>query len=364
MKINRAEIENYRNIENIRIAFDGVNILYGENAQGKTNLLEALYLFTGAKSFRGASDGELVRFSADFARLKADFVNKNREQSAEIIIKGKRSASLNGIKKTSPSALGDEVKAVIFSPSHLYMVKEGPAGRRKFIDGALCQLKSNYRVVLREYNRCHLQRNVLLKDLQQNPQLYDLLYIWNRNLARAGAKIIYQREKYRNAILPFARDIYGGLSGGSETLGLRLTGAFDYREISVSDAERLLIQELENNQTADTAARATTVGPHRDDLEITINGKPARNFGSQGQQRSCVLALKLAEASLLKEMTGDEPVALLDDVMSELDEKRQDYILNHIKDGQVFITCCDKNTVLRLKKGKSIKIEGGKAVED
>ncbi len=364
MKINRAEIENYRNIEHICVDFNEINIIYGENAQGKTNLLEALYLFTGAKSFRGASDGELIRFSADFARMKADFVNKNREQSAEIIIKGKRSASLNGIKKTSPSALGDEIKAVIFSPSHLYMIKEGPAGRRKFTDGALCQLKSNYRGVLREYNRCLLQRNVLLKDLQQNTQLYDLLYIWNRNLARAGAKIIYQRERYINALLPFAKDIYAGLSGGSETLGLKIKGAFDYSGISAADAEGLLIKELEKNQAADMAARATTAGPHRDDLEITVNSKSARNFGSQGQQRSCVLALKLAEASLLKEMTGEEPIALLDDVMSELDEKRQDYILNHIKDGQVFITCCDKNTVLRLKKGKTVKIEGGKAVED
>ena len=185
------------------------------------------------------------------------------------------------------------------------MVKDGPIERRKFIDNSLCQLKSNYRSVLKEYNRCLAQRNMLLKDMKNNANLEDMLYIWDKNLAKSGAKIISGRN-------------------------------------------------------SDILNRITTSGPHRDDMEILINEKSARLYASQGQQRSCVLALKLAEASLLKEMTDDEPLALLDDVMSELDESRQDYILNHIKNWQVFITCCDANTVLRLKKGKTFHIENGR----
>lgn len=359
MKINSAQIENFRNIEKLSLDFDNVNIIYGENAQGKTNLIEAVYLFTGAKSFRGVKDKELVRFGCEFSRLKIDFENNERQQTAELLIKGRRQATLNGIKKKSASMLGDELKAVIFSPVHLSLVKDGPAERRRFVDSALCQLKSGYRNVLKEYNRCLVQRNMLLKDTAKNLSLADMLYIWDKNLAVSGAKIIFQRKKYIDALLPYAQDIFSGLSKGREQIDLRLKGTFEYENLSLEDIEKQLIFALERNRNNDLINRITTVGPHRDDLEILINGSSARSFGSQGQQRSCVLALKLAEASLLKEMTGEEPLALLDDVMSELDESRQDYILNHIKDWQVFITCCDANTILRLKKGKTFHMQSG-----
>lgn len=359
MKINSAQIENFRNIEKLSLDFDNVNIIYGENAQGKTNLIEAVYLFTGAKSFRGVKDKELVRFGCEFSRLKIDFENNERQQTAELLIKGRRQATLNGIKKKSASMLGDELKAVIFSPVHLSLVKDGPAERRRFVDSALCQLKSGYRNVLKEYNRCLVQRNMLLKDTAKNSSLADMLYIWDKNLAVSGAKIIFQRKKYIDALLPYAQDIFSGLSKGREQIDLRLKGTFEYENLSLEDIEKQLIFALERNRNNDLINRITTVGPHRDDLEILINGSSARSFGSQGQQRSCVLALKLAEASLLKEMTGEEPLALLDDVMSELDESRQDYILNHIKDWQVFITCCDANTILRLKKGKTFHMQSG-----
>jgi len=364
MKINHIKIENYRNISRLSLDFDFVNIIYGENAQGKTNLLEAIYLFTGVKSFRGVKDKDLVKFGEKFSKIKIDFDNKNRNQTAEISIKGKRNAVLNGVKKNSPSSLGEELKAVIFSPVHLSMVKDGPAERRKFIDGALCQLKSNYRSVLKEYSRCLAQRNMLLKDMAVNSSLEDMLYIWDKNFARSGAKIIYQREKYAEALLPYAKEIFSGLSGGKEEIDIVLNGSFAYKSLDTAEIEKKLMHTLQNCRTEDTINRITTAGPHRDDLEILINGKSARTFGSQGQQRSCVLALKLAEASLLREMTQDEPIALLDDVMSELDEKRQDYILNHIKDWQVFITCCDANTVLRLKNGKTFHIVNGGLAEN
>lgn len=359
MKINSIEIENFRNIENLKLNFDDVNIIYGENAQGKTNLIEAIYLFTGSKSFRGVKDKELVQFQKEFSRLKIKFENKNREQNAEIFIDKKRNVSLNGIKKKSAAALGEELKTVIFSPVHLSMVKDGPAERRHFIDHALYQLKSNYRNVVKEYNRCLLQRNMLLKDIAKNSSLADMLYIWDKNLAISGAKIIYQRNKYIEALLPYAKEVYDGLSQGREKIDLRIKGCFEYEGLGVDEIQKQLMFCFENNKGNDIINRITTVGPHRDDMEILINGKSARSFGSQGQQRSCVLSLKLAEASLLKKMTDDEPFALLDDVMSELDISRQDYILNHIKDWQVFITCCDANTVLRLKNGKTFHIQNG-----
>lgn len=363
MKINNITLENYRNIDNLSVDFDDVNIIWGENAQGKTNLLEAIYLFTGAKSFRGAKDSQLVKFESDRARLKINFEGNSREQYAEIEIENKRSASLNGIKKCSPIALGDEIKAVIFSPIHLSMIKDGPTERRRFVDTALCQLKSNYRKLLKDYNKALLQRNTLLKDLKNNPELEGMLYIWNQNLAKSGAKIIFQRLKYLEAIEPFVKDIFLGISSGQENIELKYIGADDYNT-DINDIEEKLLSALNKSKRNDILNRITTIGPHRDDIEILINGNSARAYGSQGQQRSCVLAIKLAEASLLKQMTGIEPIALLDDVMSELDEKRQDYILNHIKDWQVFITCCDKETILRLKKGRSFHIENGKLLEN
>lgn len=363
MKINALELENYRNIEKLSLTFDDVNIIYGENAQGKTNLIEAIYLFTGAKSFRGVRDKELIKFGCDFSKLKIDFTNKSRKQTAEIAIKNKREATLNGVKKKSPVLLGEELKAVIFSPVHLSMIKDGPGERRKFADSALCQIKSGYRNILKEYNKALAQRNSLLKDIAFNSSLSDMLYIWDKSFAKYGAKIIYQRQKYIEALIPYAKEIFNGLSNGREDIDLVLTGAFDYKNLTLDEIENKMMIALQNNRQVDMIMKITTIGPHRDDIEILINGKSARKYGSQGQQRSCVLALKLAEASLLREKTQDEPVALLDDVMSELDEGRQDYILNHIKDWQVFITCCDPASVLRLKQGKTFHIENGKLMQ-
>ncbi len=358
MKIKSINIENFRNIKDLSLDFDDVNIIWGENAQGKTNLIEAIYLFTGGKSFRGAKDNQLVMMGEEQSRLKIEFEGSSREQNAEINIKNKRVASLNGVKKKSAAALSDEIKAVIFSPVHLNMIKDGPGERRKFIDAALCQLKSNYRNLLKEYNRCLNQRNTLLKDLKNNPELDSLLYIWNKNCAISGAKIVYQRKKYIEALTPYVKDIFSGISSGNEEIDLKYVSAVEYGN-EVEEIEKKLLRALENNKFQDMQNRATSVGPHRDDIEILINGTSARIYGSQGQQRSCVLALKLAEASLLEQITKKEPIALLDDVMSELDEKRQDYILNHIKNRQVFITCCDKETILRLKNGKTFHIEKG-----
>lgn len=361
MKINSIKLENYRNIENLSANFDDVNIIWGENAQGKTNLIEALYLFTGAHSFRGNKDKELVKFGEEKSNLFLDFYSNNRQQTAEIEIAERKKVKLNEVSKKSAALLGDEIKATVFSPVHLNMIKDGPSERRKFVDGALCQLKSNYRTLLKNYNKTLEQRNFLLKNSENSSLNEQTLDIWNMSLAKTGAKIIYQRMMYINALTPFLKDIFEGISSGREDISLKYSSSDDYL-CDMQSIEQTLYSQLCDNVRIDMLNRTTTKGPHRDDIEILINNNSVKSFGSQGQQRSCVLALKLAEASLIKEKTGIEPVALLDDVMSELDEKRQDYILNHIKNRQVFITCCDKETVLRLKKGKTFHMQNGKIV--
>lgn len=361
MKINSIKLENYRNIENMTADFEDVNIIWGENAQGKTNLIEAIYLFTGAHSFRGNKDKELIKFGEKKSNLYLNFYGNNREQTAEIEISGRKKVKLNDVPKKSSALLGDEIKATVFSPVHLNMIKDGPSERRKFVDNALCQLKSNYRTLLKNYNKTLEQRNYLLKNAENLHQTEQTLDIWDISLAKTGAKIIYQRIMYINALTPFLKDIFNGISSGREEISLKYIGADDYI-CDLADIEEKLYNALRSHIQIDMFNHTTTKGPHRDDIEILINNVSVKSFGSQGQQRSCVLALKLAEASLLKEKTGIEPVALLDDVMSELDEKRQDYILNHIKNRQVFITCCDKETVLRLKKGKTFHIENGKII--
>lgn len=361
MKINNIKLKDYRNIKELNVEFDDINIIWGENAQGKTNLIEALYLFTGNKSFRGNRDKELVRFGCDFARADIFFTCQNRQQSASMIIKGRREATLNGIKRKSASDLGEEIKAIIFSPVHLSMIKDGPFERRRFIDGALSQLKTGYKNLLSDYNRALMQRNNLLKDLYAHPEMDSMLYIWNENLARLGAKIVFQRLRYIEEITPFVKEIYDGISGGNENIELCYLGSGE-NTADINVIEKNILDSLEKNKVSDIQNKITSAGPHRDDIDILINGNSARLYGSQGQQRSCVIALKLAEAFLLKKMTDINPIALLDDVMSELDEKRQDYILNRIKGLQVFITCCDKEQILRLKEGKTFHIEKGKIV--
>ena len=363
MKIKNIHIENFRNIEKLDTDFDDVNIIWGENAQGKTNLIEAIYLFASSRSFRGVRAKELVKFECEKSLLKIEFESKDREQSAQIIIDGTRHSTLNGIKTKSPMDLSEEIKAVVFSPVHLNLIKDGPYERRWFIDTALGQIKANYRNLAKEYTRALFQRNALLKDLAKHPEMEDMLYIWNNNLARSGAKIIYQRMRYIEALMPYAEEIYSGISSNKEKIELKYSGCDEF-SFDVDDIEKKLLKALDETKVDDIINKSTETGPHRDDIEILINSKSARKYASQGQQRSAVIAIKLAEAALLKEMTGIEPVALLDDVMSELDESRQDYILNHIKSSQVFITCCDKEQILRLKDGKTIHIENGQIIND
>ena len=363
MTINSVKIKNFRNIADLSFTADsGVNVIYGENAQGKTNILESIWLFTGCKSFRGAKDNELIKFGENFAKINLDFSDNIREKKSEIIIVDKKkNASLNGVSLRSTAELIGSFYAVIFSPVHLSLIKDGPAARRKFLDTALCQLKPSYAEHLAGYKRALIQRNALLKDLHLNSELYDMLDTWDDQLARYSACVIKERLQYIDLLSDYSKSIYSGISENKENFSVFYSKNIN-KELSIKDIYLNEIEILKNSRKEDIFSKTTTVGPHRDDLEILINDVSARSYGSQGQQRSCALALKLGESEIIKKVTGETPVALLDDVMSELDEKRQDYVLNHINDRQVFLTCCDPSQVLRLCGGKSFLIKGGEII--
>ncbi|MBQ6020531.1 MAG: DNA replication/repair protein RecF [Clostridia bacterium] len=353
MVIRKLALKNYRNIEETEFfPCEEVNIVYGENAQGKTNIIEAVWLFTGCKSFRGAKDKELVRFGEEKSELSLDYFTAGASASAALEITNRRKAFSGGVPLASPVGLMGEFTAVVFSPAHLGLVKNGPAERRKFLDTAICQIKPSYTAALRDYARALEQRNSLLKDIPYHGELLDTLDVWDERLVQAGDKITEERVKYALLLEESAKTVYQGLSDGKET--------FDVRYESTEDNH--FGEMLRRQRKNDILAGSTSVGPHRDDIDIRINGVSARAFGSQGQQRSAALALKMAEGEIVKNVTGEYPVLLLDDVMSELDASRQNYVLNHIRDRQVFITCCDPDALERAGTGKKFRIKNGSIV--
>ena len=366
MKINSVSLKDFRNISEMTlVANDEVNVIFGQNAQGKTNILEALWLFTGCKSFRGSKDSEFIKFNSDFSKISLKYTDKIREKKAEILFSDKKKAFLNGVEKKSTAEFIGEFYAVIFSPSHLSLIKDGPDVRRKFLDTAICQLKPKYAKALSEYKKVVLQRNSLLKDIQFHSELYDVLDVLDEQLAKYSSFIIKDRIKYLDLLSQKSEEIYSGISDNKEKFSLKyLCGTEFFNKTDINDIYDFITEKIKDSRKEDVINKTTSVGPHRDDLEIKIDNVSARSFGSQGQQRSCALALKLGESEIIKDITGENPVALLDDVMSELDEKRQDYILNHIKERQVFLTCCDPSQVLRLCKGKSFFIHGGSMKEE
>lgn len=365
---------NYRNLSEVDFApCKGVNVLYGDNAQGKTNLIEALFLFTGSRSFRGSKDSELVGFGSKFARVELDFFARGLDNKAAITINGGKNAELNGIKCDSVSELEGRFCAVVFSPDHLDLVKAGPAQRRKFVDGAIIEILPRYAAAMNEYRELLKQRNALLKDIPAHSELFDTLPVWDEKIARTGAYIVFTRMRYIRRLAPHAKKIYGGISqkpdksGDDEAFLLEYEAeGIDNYPVNLDDSKTAVAQIKEKLETELFSQRAidvdygyTRCGPHRDDLKISIGGLDARIYGSQGQQRSAVLALKLSEASVLKEVIGEPPVLLLDDVMSELDRYRQNYILNSIGEGQVFITCCDPEGLGSLEGGRVFEVKKG-----
>lgn len=362
MKVIALKFENYRNLkDNIIQPCEGVNIIYGDNAQGKTNLLEALWLFCGGHSFRTSKDNEIIAWSKSFARLEMRFFGQDREQNAKILIKGsKKNVTINGVEKKSAASLIERYCAVVFSPEHLSLIKRGPSERRKFIDSAICREKLKNAVILSKYNRVLNQRNTLLKDICRRPSLEDTLSIWDEPIIKNGAILIKKRLEYVKMLSVYASQYHQGISNGKEELKIKYISNADITEDDSLDViENKLREKFEKNSKDDIRTGVTNYGPHRDDIEILINNKNARAFASQGQQRSAVLSLKLAEASVLKNRMGEEPIILLDDVLSELDSSRQNFLLNELNGCQVFITCCEKSNKEQLKDGKIFYIKNG-----
>lgn len=355
MKAKKLTGRGFRNLLPFEVEFcDKVNIIYGDNAQGKTNLIEGLWLFTGAKSFRTSKDSELVAFGQQKAELSLDFISGGIDREAKITVTNRRNAELDTKKLKTASALAGNFCAVVFSPVDLQTVKDGPDLRRRFVDLAIYQLYPSYAPVLKDYTKAVTQRNALLKSMDKKLVSNDMLDAFENEISLLGQKIVDYRIKYCARLTANASDIYRELSSLREELEVEYLPSCPVEDL----AERLYM-----SRKTDVFSGITSVGPHRDDLDFKINGVSARNFGSQGQQRSVALSLKLAEAKTLKDITGEQPVAILDDVMSELDPSRQAFILNHIKDWQVFITCCDKANLNPLKEGKVFTVSGGKIKE-
>lgn len=341
MRVEHVECREYRNMEVFALEpCAGVNVIYGENAVGKTNVLESMWLCTGEKSFRGNTDGELIRFGSTKATVHCKFYAAGREQECELIIQnGKRDASLNRIALKSPTELTGRFYGVIFSPNHLALVQNGPDERRKFMDSAICQIKPGYGRVLANYKRALEQRGKLLKDIPYQTHLLETLDIWDEHLARLGGHVAAGRVRYIKRLAPRVGDIYNGISDGREIFSISyLSQTFDPECEDPAVQTSLFREKLLDTRRQDIEAGHTGLGTHRDDLGMRIDGASARAFGSQGQKRSCVLALKLGEAHLLRDTVDETPVVFLDDVMSELDEGRQNYLLHHLDGWQIFIT--------------------------
>ena len=363
MIVNALEFINYRNLSDNRIEpAEKVNVIYGNNAQGKTNLLEAVWLFSGGHSFRGAKDSEFITFGKNKARLYLEFFSGKRDQKAEILYQSsKKEVIINNVKKSSAAFLSQHFSAVVFSPEHLTLIKNGPSLRRKFIDGSICQQDLRYAVRLNKYNQTLQQRNALLKEINKHKELKDTLEIWDDVLIDLGADIILKRLEFLEKLKVSAKELHEGISSGSEELEIKYCSSAIKSEekLSKCDIICLLQKEFKRVRKEDIYLGVTNAGPHRDDLDFFINSKSARRFGSQGQQRSIVLSLKLSEARLMSEVFEEPPVVLLDDVMSELDTKRQDFLLKNTEDNQVFITCCEPIESERLKNAKLFEVKGG-----
>ncbi len=357
MRVESISFKNYRNLAELTLEpCEGVNIIYGNNAQGKTNIIEALWLFCGGHSFRTQSYRELIAFDKSFAHLECAFFGQDRRQTASITIEpAKRLIKINGVEKKTSAALIEKFCAVVFSPENLSLIKRGPAERRNFIDSAICREKLRNALTLQRYNRLLKQRNALLKDIPKNEALRPTLDLWDEQLSTLGAEIVTQRLEFTRMISEKAAVYHRGISRGSEELSLRYVSSFGASESasendSRAELKQKFLEKCKANYQNEIFTGSTASGAHRDDIEILINGKNSRFFASQGQQRSAVLSLKLAEASVLRERMGEDPVI-------------QDYLLNELKGCQVFITCCEKSNKEQLNEGKVFYVEGGEVTE-
>lgn len=333
MIIKSLELQDYRNYNSLNLAFDrGTNILYGDNAQGKTNILEAIYVSATTKSHKGSKDKDIVNFNKDEAHIRTFLEKDGVNTRVDMHLRKNKSKgiAIDGQKIKKAADLLGICNVVFFSPEDLGIIKDGPVERRRFVDMELCQLDGFYLYNLNHYNRIVNQRNKLLKDMTFNPDLKDTLNIWDSQLISFGSKIIERRKLFVNQLNEIIYGIHKRLSGDKEEILVQYEP-----DVSIDSFET----RLKCSQEKDIRLKQTTVGPHRDDFSFIVKDVDIRRFGSQGQQRTAALSLKLSEIELVKRITKDTPVLLLDDVLSELDSSRQNYLLNSIGDIQTIITC-------------------------
>ncbi len=333
MIIKSLELADYRNYEELKLEFDsGVTILFGDNAQGKTNILEAIYVAATTKSHKGSKDKEIIRFDKEEGHIRTYLLKEGVETRVDMHLRksGSKGIAVDGNKLKKAAELLGLCNVVFFSPEDLGIIKNGPAERRRFVDMELCQLDQFYLYNLNHYNKIVNQRNKLLKDMYMNPDLKETLSIWDMQLVSFGSKIIERRKLFVEQLNEIIYGIHKKLSGDKEEI----------RIVYEPDVEIEAFEStLKNSQDRDIRAKMTSVGPHRDDFSFYIGDVDIRRFGSQGQQRTAALSLKLSEIELVKRITKDTPILLLDDVLSELDSNRQNYLLNSIGEIQTIITC-------------------------
>lgn len=360
MFIESIELLNYRNYDQLHMEFhEGTNVLYGDNAQGKTNILEAVYVCCTTKSHKSSKDKEIIRFGEDESHIKLKVRRDGVPYRIDMHLKKNKAkgVAVNGVPIKKASELFGIVNVIFFSPEDLNIIKNGPSERRRFIDLELCQLNKLYIYNLVQYNKVVVQRNKLLKELDYNPSLKETMNVWDFQLVRYGKELIRFREKFIEELNGIIYDIHYHLSGEREELVLRY-------EPNVTEDQ--FEESLERNRSSEIRQRLTLTGPHRDDMNFLVNGTDIRKYGSQGQQRTAALSLKLAEIELVKKTVKDYPVLLLDDVLSELDSKRQEHLLSEITHIQTMITCTglDEFVSSRFQMNKIFKIVEGTVESD
>ena len=344
MYVTQHNAKDFRNLENAVISPDrSINIIFGENGQGKTNLIESIWLFTGCHSFRTRKNSQLIRENCERSMLDISFFAFDRDQTARLELTDKKNVWINGVHKDTPRRLIGEFPAVLFSPATLSIVQDGPGERRKFIDIAISLVKPNYAGILSKYIKTLSERNALLRQAAASGNISsDMFFSWDAQLSALGAKILRYRFEYLNMIKKQAAENYSGITAGREKLTVRYDTFCKATDFDEQSAAQTMLDELEKSRETDIRRQFTGTGPHKDDLSFFIN-----------------LSLKLAEADILEKITDESPIILLDDVMSELDDGRQELLLERLGKRQVFITCCDPSQLLRLQKGKAFEMTDG-----
>ena len=369
MIVNALELDFFRSYLHVQARFDPrMNLIYGDNAQGKTNLMEAIAYLSAARSHRARYDREMIMLGVDSAFVKGEVSSRGREFTLEARLYRGRSRQLfsNGVRLKTAGELSGVLNTVLFCPEDLALIREGGAARRRFLDGAICQLRPRYAQALSEYGRLYEHKTRILRDWPDNPSLLDTLDDFNLRMAQTGALLIHYRAHFIRRLQEAAPPIHRDFSGGREELGL------EYETVStVTDPQappRTILEQLlthqERHRQAELDSRQCLSGPHKDDLTVTLDGLSAKTYASQGQTRTAALSLKLAQREIFFQETGEWPVLLLDDVLSELDPRRQAFVLNRIRGGQVFITCCEEEKLEGLEGGKAFQIRNGAVTEN